>query len=689
MATYFVKSGGGTGDGLSYANAWDPLYYKNTKAVTMVSGDIVQFDGGLYPFSFPQNSGVIHKKYTGSVTKPLFSGLETLTGFTNEGNGVYSKVLGTVVTRLNIVKVDTAYKEMGRYPRHGVIPYTSHSGSPQATSLSSTGLGTAVNFVGGEVVIRKVQWVWDRHEITSQTSTTVGIQAGDTTTTGNGHYQPFTPQPGTPGNGFFVQHHLNTLTVFAGHQPEVGDWFFYAPLNKLYMYFGASDNPTNHTIKVAVLDNIADFVSKSNIEFEDIDFEGVNKNHINFESATGCRVERCKFIGAGHHGMSGTGLNLPGGSNTGNTIVDNEFDYCLNQGIRFSFGADNNIVNGNSATNISPWPGHTFPADFGGDAIEVIGDGNTIKWNFVAHIGYNGITWNGSNNIVDENYGLDCCAIKDDGAVIYSFNGVGGPTNSGNFVRKNLLIGSNGALLGKEGYGDLYGSAPALYFDDGCNGFTASGNVCWGSTYAGIYAHNIHDAAIQNNKTYDNNRGMYWQQNHTAGVRNVTHTGNDYVAKTSSQIPMEVRSSVAESDLGLFWGTTSGSSNNNRYCRPITNDGAIIYVFISGATDTLMTLATFQSTYNRDAASSGSPFSISDLSDFRFEYNEDTANTKQVSLGGTIYEDMAGASYTGNITLQPMTALVLLNTGIAQLKALKAGGKFFIGAGGKLLVRSQ
>jgi parallel beta-helix repeat protein len=598
MATYYVKAiGGGTGAGTSYGTAWT---YAHFKTQSLSNGDIVNFEGE-FSGGFTLTNGVTYQKYSGASSNPIFSGFSPdLGSWTDEGDGVHSASLDVSV--LNIVTLDGVVKFRGRFPRTSVLAYTAHNGDDDpftlATEISTTGLASKPSFVGGKVHMRKYAWVWDAHVISAQSGTDIDFAVG-TSGDGNNGYNPFN------GNGYFVSDHVNTLDTFTGHTPVLGDWYYDNAANKLYMYFGGS--PSGYTVKAATVNELFTITSKSNITFTNIDFQGCNKNAFNSEITTNINYTNCNFFAIGHNGLSGTAFGS-GGENDDNTFDGCTFDYVLNSPILFHYNSNGCTVTNCTATNSSPFAGHTFPSDYTLGAFTIVGDNNTFTYNRIVDCGYHGIYYKGSGNISRHNYIEGYCSIKDDGGAVYTYEGVGAPTRTGNFVEYNRIKGSNGALLGKEGYGDSFGTAPCIYMDDYANGNTIRYNHCSDSTYAGIYMHNASDNTVNENICFNNQRGEYWQQNDAAGIRDNPHGWNRLIVRSSGQVCLELRSTVTEADMGLFFGATSNTSDLNEYLRPASLASTIIKIFNSGVTDTTMSLSTFATNYDQDGNSIDDPF---------------------------------------------------------------------------------
>ncbi|MFP3471926.1 hypothetical protein R0J90_17920, partial [Micrococcus sp. SIMBA_144] len=86
------------------------------------------------------------------------------------------------------------------------------------------------NWNGGEVVIKKNQWIIDTHEITSHSGGQVKFNAS------NSAY------PVKKDFGFFIQNHIKTLDTF-------GEWYFNPSTKKINIYFG-NRNPSSMMVEV-------------------------------------------------------------------------------------------------------------------------------------------------------------------------------------------------------------------------------------------------------------------------------------------------------------------------------------------------------------------------------------------------------------------------------------------------------
>jgi hypothetical protein len=137
-------------------------------------------------------------------------------------------------------------------------------------------------------------------------------------------------------------------------------------------------------------------------------------------------------------------------------------------------------------------------------------------------------------------------------------------------------------------------------------------------------------------------------------IRDMNMQNNIFFAKEASQQVLHFVTTLGDDDV-----TQIGTVDNNYYTRPINEVGAFkTQINAWGGPTTLRTLAGWQSYSGLDTNSKKSPKTITNVNDIRFEYNP-TSSSKTISLGGN-YIDVKGATYSGSVTLQPFTSVVLI-----------------------------
>jgi len=588
---------------------------------TLVAGDQILFNKGetFIGTITVHNSGTSGNPITygayGTGANPIITGLTTISEWTNEGGGIYSKVI-TSEAQTNMVTVDGVNTAMGRSPNSTYLTYESFNTN---VSITDTGLGTSINWTGAEIVIRKNDWTLDRCLITNH--------SGDVLTYNN----LGSTQNATANYGYFIQNDLRTLD-------QLGEWYHSTSTGKFYMYFGVT-NPTSKTVKVATVSNLVNATSSNPyITIQDISFIGCIDTAIkSTEANTGYTINNCVVSFAGMNGIWAVG--------TSNTVTNNQISDCAKIAIRSN--RPNVVITGNTITNIGIIEGQSVS---GGNNAISIGEPSSalVQNNIIENIGYNGIyigSYNSTGSIIRNNFINNPCKIVSDGGGIYT-----GGTHTSLVIDGNIILNvqaNNNGTNGKTGQGE------GVYLDEYANGITVQNNTISNCNGSGIKIHKGHDNIIQNNTCYNNARGITFLNSESANniVRN-TLTRNIFVAKYAStnQYCLYIYSPM--NDIASF-----GTATNNYYARPI-DDANTIFTYQPNTGYVYRTLASWQSFTNQDANSHKSPFSISSESDIRFEYNATNEN-KTVILDQNYRDIVNNADHTA-VTLGPYTSIILL-----------------------------
>jgi hypothetical protein len=308
---YVATGGGGTG------TIGDPFgTIAQVNAHTFAAGDRILFNRsntfiGTLTVSNSGSAGspITYGAYdTGD--NPIISGFTTLTGWTNEGNSIYSKTIAVESNFTNIVTVNGVNTGMGRYPNTGMLTYESHV---DHTSITDNQLTNTPNWTGAQVVWVKVKWVLDRATITNHTNSVL-------TYTGEGDpvYSP------TNTYGYFIQSDLKTLDV-------ANEWYYDG--SKFYIY----SNPSAKTVKISTTNRLMVMSGKNYITVENITFEGANSHAIQNTSGHDIIIQNCSFL---NEGMTGIYTVASGNDNTlkfgiyPTTISDIQIEYNGTSSIR-------------------------------------------------------------------------------------------------------------------------------------------------------------------------------------------------------------------------------------------------------------------------------------------------------------------------------------------------------------------
>jgi len=127
---------------------------------------------------------------------------------------------------------------------------------------------------------------------------------------------------------------------------------------------------------------------------------------------------------------------------------------------------------------------------------------NTIQYNVIDDINYDGIMWRGVAN-VQYNKITNTCAWKSDGGGIYTANSEA----TGSVVSYNIVDGVLGNQDGGTTGRDL---GEGIYLDEGARGVTVQFNTVLNCSNSGIFAHKMYSHTISNNTVYNCRLRLNW-----------------------------------------------------------------------------------------------------------------------------------------------------------------------------------
>lgn len=665
MATYYVKTSGGTGAGTSDATAWSYSKY-NSMASSLVAGDTVQFlqgdtfNGALTIKSGSSGNPVIYRSYNNGTlgSNPIINGFSTASSWTPHAtipNVYYASVN---FPGLNGVMIDGTMRAMGRYPNTGYLVYDSNTAN---TSISGTSVGTLpTSFVGAEVVIKKWRYIIDRHPITAQNSTTITYSSNSSSLTGNNTgYEP------TPGNGYFIQSHIACLDTD-------GDWYYDDGTHRLYIY--STGSPSSKVVKYNSVVDLVTMNSSSNVTFIGIDFVGggigMNCNGVSNITITNCnfsyQTRRCSV-----YANFGNNLVMTGGS----------IRHNLNTGFLVEQGATTCRVDGVTVDDIGMIPGMGWSGDHGQVGVWMNGDNITVSNCIISNIGYVGVgSFDTSNLLFEQNDVSNYCAVKDDGGGLYTFISEG-LSVSNRVIQCNRVRNAIGNYDGALYNGDANGEAAAIYLDGYSNHTVVHGNVCTGGPWAGILVNGNSFNSVTNNVVYDFLYCFAINQISTSGVgavRSLTVSNNKFIARYASQFTMFINILLQADNPQSF-----GTFTNNYYARPIAEGNSIRLTRQYPGTNTITdySVSTWKSAYPIDSGSSASLVTTDNDTKLRFEYNF-TPSSVTRSLGA-VYKDITNTAHNGSTVISSWGGMLL----IYQSALVVVGtGKIAKTTAGKILV---
>ena len=632
-----ATTGSDSNTGTSPSSPWKTISkvnsyssFKAGDAILFRRGDI-WYDSLTVSSSGNSNNPITFSAY-GTGNMPVITGFTTINGWTNEGNGIYSKVVPTQSSP-NMVTVDGVNTWMGRYPDTGWLTYES-SGDGY---IVDNQLSSSPDWTGAEVVIKKEGYITDRSSITRHSGNTIYYDKSSTV-----------GDDGNAGWGYFIENDIRTLTT-------LGEWYYDDNTNKFYMYFG-SVNPTTKIIKVASL-NTGISSSQSYITIDNINFQGFNSVGLNLDNSNHITVTNCEVGFTGAYGVvMGT-----------NNLYDNLYLHDTNAD-GFSGSSDGFTLTNSIIENVGMIEGSGYGYGGRGSAMDYWGSNALIQYNTFRNIGLVAVGQIGNDVTIDSNFFDNCCNKSLDCGAIYMNNNGG---NRNRVVSNNIIINTIGTAEGthdSNNYIDnMWSTVEGIYLDEPCSGVTIEGNTVANIRGSGIKLHEAHDIIIRDNTIYNAFEGYQFlgsgaQPNNP--IRNVDMDNNIVVAIDASQF-IFVFMAHTLNDINQF-----GTSDNQYYVRPI-NDRVMHDFWTNQASDGDWGNFRAWSTNNpapagtwqakigqQDLDSHFSEGLVASTNDIRFEYNP-TKTNKVIVLSGN-YVDVKGKTYSGSVTLQPYSSVVLI-----------------------------
>ncbi len=609
------------------ATPWKSLNKLNDFFSSLKPGDSILFkrdevfDGFIYAtISGSLSSPIIFSAY-GNGGKPIISGLTTLNGWTSIGNNIWETNC-PASSMVNVVVVNGAIKEIGRYPNsnaanRGYLNYESFSGTAQITDNE---LSSAIDWTGGNVVIRKNRWVLDRNFITSNSGHTIEY-ISESGYNGSAHY------------GYFIQNHPKALDI-------AGEWYYHSSNKKLGIY-SPSGNPSSSIIQASTIDVLVNVSNQSNLIFNDLAFKGANKNAFELNNTQHIQLLNCNISFSGTNAITaseGNSLTIENCSisNTNNNAI--ELWLC-----------SGSIIRSNKIGNTGMLPGMGKGDSGSYEAIMLVGDNMLVELNEIDSTGYIPITFRGSLNLITNNYISNYTLVKDDGGGIYTWNNTGGPLTYGIKIMGNIVLNGRGAGEGTDDPG--YAASNGIYMDDNTAGVEIAGNTVANCGLNGIYIHNGHEINLHNNTVFNSKSQLVLAHDDFAAyspIRNIRMFNNLFVSKENSQLLAEFKTS--KNDIASF-----GTFDSNYYCRPTYDSYTINTTYQDGGIN--VNLDEWKAMFGKDNSSKKSPALLSSYNLIRFEYNS-SITPKSISLDGN-YVDAANKVYNGTMVINPFSSVVL------------------------------
>lgn len=560
---YYLSSSTGN-DGRSAIEAqnpstpWKSIDKLNTISSLLKGGDRIFFKAGdvFYGTIKITKSGsagapILFTSY-GTGAKPIITSLVKMTNLVSVGGGKYEADISAFnLSRVQVAMINDQIKEVGRYPNAGAADggYLRISNVNSSNSISTVS-SNPYSGTSGDVVIRKNNWIIDRHAISSISGTSITYKSNES------HYSP------QKNYGYFLQNHSSLLDL-------AGEWSYDPNTKKLTVNLSGF-NVSTVNVSVATLDNlVTNSQYTTNLSFSNLHFKGSNSHLLNISRSENVKIENCLLEYAGENAINSSDIK-------GFVVQNNQINYALNSGIYITYGAPGAIIRGNTLTNTFPFQGMARGSDLSGVGIFLAsdGDGSLIEKNNLINSGFNGIHFGGNNTKVVNNYIDNFCLFKQDGGGIYTNSDrLRDRNNAGREITGNIIINGKGTKLGTTEEVDM---AEGIYLDDNSAGITVSKNTVAFVTGKGIYLHNANNITISENLFYKSKSQLQLTHDFMGDpIRNITVKNNQFSSVEKTDQVYSIYSVL--NDIGSV-----GSFNSNYFLDPFNHD---FFILTKGSND--------------------------------------------------------------------------------------------------------
>ncbi|MDY0096194.1 MAG: right-handed parallel beta-helix repeat-containing protein [Candidatus Vecturithrix sp.] len=696
-ATYYVSSSDtNASDSNPGTQALPFKTISKANSLNLAAGDSVLFKCGdtwraeqlLITKSGASGSPITFSSYPlGCTNKPIFSGAQPITNWSDQGGNIYKADLTAWGSGLGVNQLfqNGQRLTMGRWPNLTAVNggYSTIDEHPSEHQITDYEL-PAVDWTGAVAHLRSDRWRLQNRAVTADSGQTLTLQ--------NYNYSYGACEGGCAGWGYFLNNHYNTLD-------QHGEWYYNPTTRQVYLYF-TSGSPTNIEGSVVLTDKNAANTS-SPLDHGGIMIGGAIAYVV---------IDNIELKNWFHHGIS-MPLIMPGGTQPQyvtvrnmaitnveaagiqlwtNILTNNQEDWRGGQYMT----VNNNTIDGANHFGISSYSSNsTFQdnvikniglvknfgkngigcgiSDYGcaqnGDGLRIYshqipnsGANNTVQYNRIERVGYSGIHIFGPQNNIYFNVVNECLYTKSDGGCIRvaSTNPtITNPPEVGlqNTSTYNVNVIHN-IILNSVGNAD---------------GVKASLQQPFGvGIYIGEYGRDV----VVSHNTISNTSfvGTYYVYS-TGTYRLNTTYRHAYGTMAGSGLQLIGSITSVASDQNIFYSLDPNSwnmyvespnyllsSDDNYFFYPYYPYNGIGY----GVPPTVNTLEHWQAYSGKDLNSKKHWFTLipGDPNNAEIFYN-DTKAAKAFSLGTTLYQDLDQNPVSGSITLQPFTSKILINTG--------------------------
>jgi hypothetical protein len=602
--------------GTSAGAPWQTFAPLNAQLSLMTIDTIFLKRGDVFRDSMFINNanGLVITGY-GVGADPIITGSDPVTGWTFQS----ARFRANFSQQPTAFFVNDAEQIIARTPDEGLYNTIEAADTTylKDAPLQSIGSGVLLN---SWVCVHTKQWCWEKSAINSVNGDTI-------------FYQNSTEQAGNLNYGYFLYNDSTYLSA-------AKEWWYNASLQRMY-FIPQSGNPNAFNCEGSVraygihFGAIASNVLVSGIAFEEQTASGV---FIPFSGNNAITIDDCSFARQYIAGVQteGTGTII---SNCTFTQVDGLAVY-LTGTATFAEVHHNNFQNNGGFRNSG------VGEEINGSAIKgAYVDNCHIHHNIIDSTGYCGISMDGTYNLIERNIVSHAMLLNNDGAPLKAF----GIASQNSTFRNNFVSNSEGNT---EGTFSPDFVTPGIYFDFKTNNCIAENNTVYNHNGTGIFQNSgTQYNTIRGNVVYGsvygyNLNGAHPNLNTPLIGMNIKHN-YFFVTDTASYVMRHVD----------YTGNYNlGSIDSNVYFHPYR---PAQYVFREPATP--YTFSAWQNEgFDVNSRDAWVNWTFPQRSDTLIMNQTD--NVATINLGTTLYLDLDSNIVCGNVTLQPYTSIILINT---------------------------
>jgi parallel beta-helix repeat protein len=474
--SYYVATNGSDGADGSVSRPFATLQ-RAQLAMQQSSVKVTQINAGTYYLTSPLTLNSLDQGETWEAAPGatvVLSGGQALTGWANEGNGIYSASAARPVgLDLEIAGVRQLPAALGYDPQR---PFISGWRVLPPTQAQNFGVMFAVQpgDMTASVKPGAVVQVLDFLRYTDQFTTIVSVDASNNTITVADQFNTGTSTAGISGSWRV----LNDPADLGAP----GEFAYDASTSRVYVQPVNADGLSSDTVIAAQLSTLIALNNVSGITISGLTFSDTTSDKYTYSGAFNDKL--ATIIGTGLHNStisgntflnSGNGISLIGSSD--NTISGNEFDQMGGSGIFLTAKSNHNNLTTNTMTGLGKINVGSTGIHLENSANNLI-DSNTIdgsgRWGVDLYPS-DGVSLVG--NTVSNNVLRNTSQQTNDTGAIYSYAGT-----SPSYVEENTTITGNrieniGGLLRDESGNYKHGTTEAIYMDDQVSTVTMSNNL--------------------------------------------------------------------------------------------------------------------------------------------------------------------------------------------------------------------